>query len=134
MTVDSSQITGRQERAVGAKKYWLMRGEPVPPGGTLRFTVRGLPAPDNTGRIVAAVLTLLLIAAAFVFGRSGGSGQKQGEATERDRLVQRREKLFTELVALEDREVGQRSGRGELVQKLESIYRELAALDERRAV
>ena len=134
MTVDSAQITGQQERAVGAKKYWLMRGEPVPPGGTLRFTVRGLPAPDNTGRIVAAVLTLSLIAAAFVFGRSGGSGQKQGEATERERLVQRREKLFTELVTLEDRDVGQRSGRGELVQKLESIYRELAALDERRAV
>jgi hypothetical protein len=134
LTVDSTQITGRQDREVGAKKYWLMRGDPVPPGGTLRFTVRGLPAPDTTGRMVAGLLALALVAAAILFARGSGSGQKKGLGGERDSLVQRREKLFSELVAVETRHVGDRAGRGELVQKLESVYREIAALDERRAV
>jgi hypothetical protein len=134
LTIDSTQITGRQEREVGQKKYWLMRGEPIPPGGTLRFTVRGLPAPDKTGRIVAAFLALALIGVAIVFARPGGPDAKKGSGGARENLVQRREKLFSELVAVETRDVGDRASRGDLVQKLESVYREIAALDERRAV
>ncbi len=134
LTIDSTQITGRQEREVGAKKYWLMRGESIPPGGTLRFTVRGLPAPDKTGRIVAGFLALALIGVAIVFARQGGAGEKKGTTGDRDKLVQRREKLFSELVAIETRDVGDKAARGDLVQRLESLYREIAALDERRAV
>jgi hypothetical protein len=144
LRIDSPQITGRQDRELGGKKYWLMRGEPIPPGGTLRFVVRGLPAPDNTGRIIAGVLALALVAAAVIFGRKSGAPQKKGVASEREQLVQRREKLFADLVLLETRqraaggaeprETANRSGRGELVQKLETVYRDLAALDERHAV
>jgi hypothetical protein len=134
LTIDSTQITGRQEREMGGKKYWLMRGEAIPPGGFLRFTARGLPAPDNTGRVVAGSLALALIAAAFLFGRQGGRSARAEASTERDRLVQRREKLFSDLVGIEARDVAERSGRGELVQKLESVYREIAAWEERHAV
>ncbi|MEO5768436.1 MAG: hypothetical protein ABIS92_08800 [Polyangia bacterium] len=146
LKIESAQITGRQDRELGGKKYWLMRGEPIPPGGTLRFVVRGLPAPDNTGRIISGALALALAAAAGVFGRRSGTAQKKGVLNEREQLVQRREKLFAELVNVEarqraaaaaaagTRETADRSVRGELVQKLEAVYRDLAALDERHAV
>ena len=134
MTIESAQITGRQDRELGGKKYWLWRGEAIPAGGTLRFAIHGLPATDNTGRIIAATLALALIGAAVIFSRRGGRGGRQAAASERDQLVQRRERLFSELVALEVRATGERSGRGELVQKLEAVYRELAALDEQHAV
>jgi hypothetical protein len=134
LTIESSQISGRQERELGGKKFWLMHGDPIPRGGTLRFTVRGLPAPSTTGRKIAGILALSLIAAAFLFGRRGGAGGRSEAVSERDRLVSRREKLFSELVVLETQNGAQRSVRGDLVKKLESVYREIAALDERRAV
>ena len=132
LTIDSAQITGRQEREANGKKYWLSRGEAIPPGGTLRFTLRGLPAADTTGRNIAGVLALGLLAAAVVFGRRPRRGAKAAGPSERERLVQRREKLFAELVGAESR--GDRAARSELVQKLETVYRDLAGLDERHAV
>ncbi|MES1164474.1 MAG: hypothetical protein ABUR63_01850 [Verrucomicrobiota bacterium] len=134
LSIDSTQITGRQEREVGGKKYVLRRGEPVPPGGTLRFTVRGLPAPNTTGRTVAGALALALVGAAFFFGRRDKTERQSAGTSERDKLVQRRERLFADLVGLETRDTGDRTARGDLVQKLETVYREIAALDERRAV
>ena len=136
LTVESAQITGRIERELGGKKYWLMQGSAIPPGGTLRFTLHGLPAPDETGRNVSLALALGLVGAAIAFGRRGGSG-RSGLAAEREKLVQRRERLFTELVSLEERggrTAGNRDERDELTRKLEGTYRELAALDERQAV
>jgi len=150
LVIESAQITGRQDREFGGKKYWLMRGEAVPPGGTLRFTVHGLPAPDPTGRIVSGLLALGLIAGSIVLGRRRG-GQPGGskEQGARDKLVQRREKLFAELMAAEEKRVGRPAGgasaapagspaavkaeRDELVRKLEGVYRELAALDDQLA-
>jgi flagellar biosynthesis/type III secretory pathway chaperone len=63
---------------------------------------------------------------------------------DRDRLMQRREALFQQLVEAErDRRVqptsagqqndGAKNRRNEIVAKLESVYRDLAALDEPRA-
>ena len=123
-----------------------MRGGQVSPGGAVRFVVRGLPAPDHTGRIIAGALALALVAGAVVFGRRSGTTQKKGVLNEREQLVQRREKLFAELVNVESRqraaaaaaagtrETADRSVRGELMQKREAVYRDLAALDERHAV
>jgi hypothetical protein len=141
LSIDSTQVTGRQERELGGKKYWLMRGEPVPPGGTLRFSVMGLPAADDTGKIVAAILALGLLAAAIVLSRHPDSPGKSARVEERGRLVERREKLFAELVAVESRRAqaaeaaAPRSSpdRDDLVRKLENVYRDLATLDERRA-
>lgn len=154
LSIESSQISGRQERDFQGKKYWLMRGHPIPPGGTLRFTVHGLPAPDNTGRIIAGALALLLVGAAAFFARrppqagdgKDGKGRKDDgkPSSERDRLIQRRERLFTDLLAREGRRVtdndlspaaraSAKTERDELMRKLEGVYRELATLDERRA-
>ncbi|HEY4188716.1 MAG TPA: Ig-like domain-containing protein [Polyangia bacterium] len=141
LVIESGQISGRQSRELQGKKYWLMRGEAIPPGGVLRFTVRGLPATDNTGRIISGVLALLLVGGAIVFGRRRPSAAAAKELSERERLVQRRDRLFTDLVTVEGRRASDvvavpatKVERDDLVRKLEGVYRELAAIDERRAV
>lgn len=142
LSIESAQITGRQERELSGKKYWLMRGEAVPPGGTLRFTARGLPAPSQTGRVVSGALALGLMLGAVVFGRRrGGGAAASKEQSARETLIQRRERLFADLVAAEGKRASAGAGvasaikaeRDDLVRKLEGVYRELAALDERRA-
>jgi hypothetical protein len=105
----------------------------IPPGGELALTVSGLPALDHTGRNVAAVLCLLMVVAAVIGSRRPAApGKAQAEA---EKLGERREKLFAELVALEQarREAGPAGKNGtfaerrqELVTKLENVYRDLA--------
>ena len=114
LTIESQQISGRQDRELGDKKYWLMRGEAIPPGGTLRFNVQGLPAPDSTGREVAAALALALVGATVVLARKekvagkrgpvgGGTPRQAGPTDDRAELVRRRERLFQELITMETR-------------------------------
>lgn len=143
LVIESDQISGKQPRELQGKKYWLMRGAPISPGGVLRFTVRGLPAADHTGRIVAAVLALLLVGGAFVFGRKDADAPSAKADSEREGLVSRRERLFADLVSLEARRTtaaddpakrAAKTERDDLVRKLEGVYRELAAADERHAV
>lgn len=140
LTVTGPGIGERQSRELGGRKYWVMPGAAIPRGGVLEFTLSGLPATDATGRNVAGVLALMLVAGAVVFGRGAKTRKsgKDGDATaERARLVDRREATFADLVALERQA---REGdaappadrRKELVARLERIYRDLAALDERQ--
>ncbi len=119
-----------------------MPGDAIAPGGVLEFTMNGLPATDSTGRNVAGVLALLLVGGAIAFGRrpkADGKGPKDEDgASERERLVDRREETFAELVALERKAregagAPPADGRKQLVDTLEQIYRDLAALDEQRA-
>jgi hypothetical protein len=95
--------------------------------------VRGLPAIDHTGRNVAAGLCLLLLLGAVVGSRRPPAASKAH--VEAEKLAERREKLFAELVALErTRKEAPSAGkngalqarRQELVTKLENVYRDLA--------
>jgi hypothetical protein len=101
----------------------------VAPGGTLAVTVNGLPALNRSGRNIAAVICLLLIGGAIAFSpRSRKVVHAQNTAAQ---LTERRERLFAELVALEQVRKAKRDGsvdlrRQELVTKLETVYRELA--------
>lgn len=109
----------------------------IPPGGTLSLTVRGLPARDRRGRTVASTLSLLMVAAAIAGVRRPRAAGRN-DAGHTDALVQRREKLFAELVEIEsarraangkaDGALEQR--RREVVGKLEGVYRELAGVEQ----
>jgi hypothetical protein len=93
----------------------------------------GLPARDRSGQRVVAALTFVLVLLAVV----GLGGKKVGpSANERtNELTARREKLFAELVQVEQarRAAGEKSDaaldrrRKELVTKLEEVYKALAA-------
>ena len=112
-------------------------------GGMLRLRVLGIPARDSTGRTVAGILCLLLLGAAAVLAAPRGAGDKL--AAERDSLARRREKLFEELVALEQQRRGNpdppagtngrlADRRKDLVGKLEIVYRDLARLEDSASI
>jgi hypothetical protein len=138
LEISGPGIGARESRELNGKKYWVMPGQAVPPGGTLTFTVTGLPATDHTGRVISLVLSLALIGVAIAFGRRPKDEARRSAVNERERLAARRETLFAELVAVERQA---RSGaaaatperRKDLVGKLEGVYQQLAALDEQRA-
>jgi hypothetical protein len=140
LSVEGPGIGARQERELNGHKYWVMPIEAIAPGQKLSFLVTGLPAPDYTGRIASGTLALLLVVASVVFGRKPAGGRNQLVA-DRDRLMERREALFQQLVEAErERRTqtgagadGAKDRRNQLVAKLESVYRDLAALDEPRA-
>jgi hypothetical protein len=138
LTVEATGLRALPEQADkqgnAVKLYEL---EDIAPGGTLAFTVRGLPALEHRGRHIAAAICLLMLAGAVVFAARGRQSAHLEAGT--DKLAERREKLFAELVALEqarrqaksDKSDGKRDGsleqrRQDLVSKLESVYRELA--------
>ncbi len=138
LSVSGPGIGERQDRELGGRKYWVMPGEPIAPGGVLEFTLHGLPSTDSTGRTVAGILALMLIAGAFAFGRRPKGGARGVDvAAERERLVDRRESTFADLIALERaaRDKGAPAPadrRKQLVGRLEQIYRDIAALDDRQ--
>jgi hypothetical protein len=138
LAITGPGVGARESRELNGKKYWVMPGAAIPPGGVLSFTVTGLPSTDHTGRTIAGLITLALIAAAFGFGRRPEDQARKAATGERDRLTARRETLFTELVAVERQARAGALGatperRRELVGKLEGVYQQLAALEEQRA-
>lgn len=139
MTVSGPGVGTPEARELGGRKYWVMPVEAIGAGKMMTFTVRGLPSTDRTGRFVSGALALLLIAAAFVFARRPSTVVRK-TTDERERLANRREALFSELVAMEqnrrpaDDRAAVAERRNQLVSKLEAIYQDLAALDEQRAL
>jgi hypothetical protein len=137
MEITGPGVGAREARELNGRKYWVMPGSAVAPGGTLTFTITGLPSTDHTGRTIAAILTLALLGAAVFFGRRPADEARRAAASERDKLTARRENLFAELVAVERQARGGSTTasdrRRDLVTKLEGVYQQLAALDEQRA-
>ena len=141
ITVSGPGIGAREPRELGGRKYWVMPGEAIAAGGTLKFTLHGLPSTDSTGRTVAGLLTLLLIGSAVLLARQPKTTSKGGRpvADERVRLTNLREALFAELLTKERArrdDGGAREPspeRTQLVARLERVYRDLAALDDQRA-
>jgi hypothetical protein len=141
LTASGPGVGARQERTLGGHKYWVMPVDAIAKGGALTFTLSGLPSNASWGRPFAGITSLVLVLAAIVFGRrpsTGRGGKQLSAAAEKAQLVERRESLFAELVALEraarvaDKPVPP-DQRKQLVARLEQVYQDLAALDEHRA-
>jgi hypothetical protein len=117
-------------------KVKVFTTNPIAAGGTLALTVTNVPARPRTGRVVASVLCMLLIAGALagVLFRRGPKAAAAGAG--RDELIARREKLFGDLVELDrERKAGADSARSadrrkQLITELETVYRNLAKLEE----
>jgi len=139
LSISGPGVGPRESREISGHKYWLARIEGVPPGGTLRLNISGLPSTSATGRNVAGGLAIGLILAVVVFGRRPRDEAREAARSERDRLTARRETLFAELVAVEQAgRAGTAAGgsdrRRELFGKLEGVYQQLAALDDQRGL
>jgi hypothetical protein len=120
------------------EKVYAYTLPPIAAGGTLALNIIGIPARDRSGRTVAAVLCVLLVLGAVVL--AGPARGQAAHVADREALAERREKLFAELVELEQqrRDEEPRAGangrladkRRELVTRLESVYRDLAKIEE----
>ena len=129
MRLDSPQMTEQREMAAEGHTYIVGQGPGVQAGTTLSFNFSNLPHAPLWPRNVALVLAVVILAVgAWASSRIPKLTMDRG----RERLEQRRERLFGELTALEQRH---RAGevdpahyaerRGELVAALERVYAEI---------
>ena len=130
MELVSPQIVRHVEMApAGGLAYLLGAGPSIPAGGTLRFVLTGLPHHSTMPRTIALVLAALVIGSGVWASASAGhtaSGQR------RQALQARRDRLFKDLVRIEQQHRSQKIGatrytnrRQELVTLLELVYGKL---------
>lgn len=129
MRLDSPQMTEQREMAAEGHTYIVGQGPAVQAGTTLSFNFSNLPHAPLWPRNVALVLAVVILAVgAWASSRIPKLTMDRG----RERLEQRRERLFSELTVLEQQH---RAGevdpahyaerRGELVAALERVYAEI---------
>jgi hypothetical protein len=131
MQVQSPLLTTQREVPLeGGRNYVIASGPAIDGNGTLTFDLQGLPhhstVPRTATGIVAGVIVLIGLGAAFSVRHRGA------DAARRKQLESRREKVFAELVKLEEQKRGgkidaarHQSRRATLVAQLERIYGEL---------
>ena len=129
MRLESPQMTEQREMAAEGHTYIVGQGPAVQAGTTLSFTFSNLPHAPTWPRNVALALAVVILAAGvWASSRVPKLTMDRG----RERLEQRRERLFADLTALEQQH---RAGgvdpahyaerRGELVAALERVYAEI---------
>ena len=132
-TVSSAMLSGLREVSSNGEIYIAATGGAVAAGQLITFAVSGFPHHSTTPRTVAMALAAVIICIG-IWGASYTEGDPAGFAAERKRLIARRDKLFNDLVRLEN---DRRSGRGdprrydtrreEIIVSLEQVY---SALDD----
>jgi hypothetical protein len=128
--VDSPQIAEHRDMPVQGQTFIVGKGPAVPAGGTIALTFTGLPHQPVWPRNVA-----LAIAGAILLGGLWGMRRRPpsaGEVDRRRRLEAKRDRLFGELVALEEQHRARTIDaeryavrRRELVAALERLYAEI---------
>ena len=125
--LSSAQLAAQQEMQAQGEAYIVATGPPVAAGQAVALTVSGLPHHSATPRWIT-----LTMAAAIVLGGVWGATRAPDapvRSDERKRLVARRDKLFADLVRLEQDHRNGRSDerrystrREELLSALEHVY------------
>ncbi len=131
VTLKSPQLNEQREMPADGEMFIAATGGPVTAGLPIQLTVDGIPHHSQAPRRVALTLSALVVAVGAWFS-TRSTGDSTAAATERKRLIARREKLFNDLARLEldhrggrvdDRRYAPR--REELVTSLEAIYNAL---------
>ncbi len=133
MHLTSPQMSNHGDMPAEGTVYLVATGPALGAGETLSFTLTGLPTRARWPRTVALILAVAVLAAGAWAAVGAGDGAGRLEA-ERRALRERRDRLFQELVRLEEahragavEEGRYRARRQELVTALEQVY---DALDE----
>jgi len=135
LQVRSAQLTTQREAQSEGKVYVMTTGPALPAGRTLSIALTGLPHHETWPRTIGYVLAAAILAVGAWMAVSAGAGGRVATEPRRRALESTRERLFGELVRLED---ASRSGRVEagayadqraaLVAELERVYAELDSL------
>ena len=134
-TLSSAQIKEQRELPAQGEVFIAATGGAIAAGQPLELEVGGIAHHSRAPRIIALALAGIIVAVGvWMAGRP--SGDASGSATERKRLIARREKLFNELARLEQDRRGGRADdrryaarREELIASLEQIYGALESHD-----
>jgi len=126
MQLSSPQIAQRREMTADGQTYIVGDGGPVKAGDTVTLTLSALPHRPTWPRNLALAIALIVLGAG-AWGATRGASPQQ--ASRRQQMHARRDKLFAELAALEDQ---RRKGsldarvyatrREQLVTALEDLY------------
>jgi hypothetical protein len=127
-SLSSPQIARQQEFPLEGGTYIAGTGGSVPAGQEIRIRVAGLPHHSGAPRIIAlALASLIVLAGVWASRQPDDDGAMR--AAERKRLLAKRERLFNDLVRLEnDRRLGRvddrrhATRREELMAALENVY------------
>jgi len=133
MQMDSPQVAQHRDIRAQNDNYMLGQGPGLPAGGTLRVNLSGLPhAPLWPRNVALSLAALVLAAGAWAALRPGA--RVAIESARRQKLDQRRERLFVDLASVEQQrragsldEARYASRRAELMRALERVFAELDA-------
>lgn len=121
MVIDGAGLQ-KEERSMGGRNFWMVRGPAVKGGDAFTLRLSGLPHRSTVGRDLAVAMAALIAAWGI-----GWSWTRRGNPVSRGKLEQRRDELLDKLAALDG--AGPRGkaakAREELLTKLERVYREI---------
>jgi hypothetical protein len=139
ISMSSPQLPNVQERAIEGETYILAQGPALQSGRALAVTVSGLPHHSPWPRRIALALAVVMLGTGFWI--AGRRPSPTANAARIKQLSGKREKIFSELVRLEQqRRVGSIDAakyaerRPALVAQLERVYRDLDAEGSQSAV
>jgi hypothetical protein len=128
LQISSPQFQQQQEASAGGAPFLMATGGRINAGDALTVTLTGLPHRNTIVRDVGVALGVLILVAGFWLALTGPRARNRRT----EELARRREKLFAELVALEDDHRAARiddrryaSRRQALVSQLERVMGEL---------
>ncbi len=119
LEIHGNQLSSETQK-IGGRTALIYRGPGVSAGQMLSLEVTGLPHSDPTWRFLAAGLSIAIVFGFGIFAFRGRSLHQE--------LLDRKERLLTELVALESKggdQAKRARKREELTSKLADTYREL---------
>ena len=130
LTVTSPQLSATRNLAGDSRAFVMGTGPMLAAGKELTVTLEGVPSRNRAGRMLALALALMVLAAGA--WSAGTARSATGATARRSQLQERRSKLMTELVRLEQQQRGgtidpgrYQARRGDLMDQLERIYGEL---------
>ena len=131
MQMESPQVAEHRDMPLGGETFIVGKGPAIPAGQVISFTFSGLPHQPVWPRNLALTLALAILGAG-VWGSTRRGAAKQADDGRRKRLDARRDRLFAELMSLEDQHREHTidperfaARRRELVTALERVYAQL---------
>lgn len=121
LRVASPQLTQQQEGTAGGSPFIMATGGRVNAGDTVTLSLNGLPHRSTLLRDVGLAVGLLVLAIGFWAALGGGVARSNRLAE----LTARREKLYAELVALEDQHQRGRIDDGRYAARRQSLLTQL---------
>jgi hypothetical protein len=131
MQMESPQVAEHRDMPLGGETFIVGKGPAIPAGQVMSFTFTGLPHQPVWPRNLALALALAILGAG-VWGTMRRGAAKQADDGRRQRLDARRDRLFAELMSLEEQHRERTidperfaARRRELVTALERVYAQL---------